>query len=48
MVDEFEYNALLLEMHLLREQNKMLERKLKVLVSKVNHPSYKGSNDDNR
>jgi|APCry1669193128_1035447.scaffolds.fasta_scaffold378092_1 hypothetical protein len=41
MVDEFEYNALLMEMHLLRVMNRSLQSQMKMMRSRANHPTQK-------
>lgn len=42
MVDEFEYQALLMEMHLLRAMNRMLDQQIARLKTELKHPAGKG------
>jgi len=41
MVDEFEFNALAMELHLLRAMNRMLDKENKRLKSQTRHPAGK-------
>lgn len=44
----FEYNALLMEMHLLRAMNRSLQSQIRMMKTQQAHPARKDNNRDDR